>query len=70
LDVLNNIDKIDSVILFSGDGDYASLMKEVIKRRKQAIVVALKGAMGKEYGVIPKGLYICNIKKLKEFVQK
>ena len=70
LDVLKNIDKIDSVILFSGDGDYASLMKEVIKRRKQAIVVALKGAMGKEYGVIPKGLYICNIKKLKEFVQK
>jgi hypothetical protein len=33
-------------------------------------VVALKGAMGKEYTIIPKGLYICNIKKLKKFIQK
>jgi len=68
LDVLRNIEEIDGVILFSGDGDYAALMKEVIKRGKQAIVVALKGAMGKEYTVIPKGLYICNIKKLKKFI--
>jgi uncharacterized LabA/DUF88 family protein len=70
LDVLTNMDKVDGVILFSGDGDYAALMREVIKRGKQAIVVALKGAMGKEYTIIPKGLYICNIKKLKKFAQK
>jgi uncharacterized LabA/DUF88 family protein len=70
LDVLTNMDKVDGVILFSGDGDYAALMREVIKRGKQAIVVALKGAMGKEYTIIPKGLFICNIKKLKKFVRK
>jgi len=70
LDVLRNIDKMDSVILFSGEGDYAALINEVIKRGKQAIVVALKGAMGKEYTVIPKGLYICNVKKFKKFIQK
>ena len=69
LDILNDLNKFQSLILFSGDGDFAIIVKELIKRGKQVIVVALKNAMGKEYAMIPKGLFI-NIKKLKEFIQK
>lgn len=70
IDVMKNIKNFDSFILFSGDGDYAVLMEEVIKSGKQAIVVALKNTMGREYSQIKKGIFICNIKKLKRFIKK
>lgn len=70
IDLIKNINKYDGFILFSGDGDYAVLMKEIIESGKQAIVVALKNAMGKEYSNLKRGVYICNIKKLKEFIKK
>lgn len=67
---MKNINKFSSFIIFSGDGDYVSLVEEIINSRKQIIVVALKNAMGKEYAKFKKGVFICNIKKLKEFVKK
>jgi len=70
IDVMKNINKFSSFIIFSGDGDYVSLVEEIINSRKQIIVVALKNAMGKEYAKFKKGVFICNIKKLKEFVKK
>lgn len=70
IDVMKNVDNFDSFILFSGDGDYAVLMEEIIRNRKQAIVVALKNTMGREYSFIKRGVYICNIKRLKNFVKK
>jgi len=70
IDVMRNIDGFVGVILFSGDGDYKVLMEEVIKSGKQAIVVALKNTMGREYSQIKKGIFICNIKKLKGFIKK
>lgn len=70
IDVMKNVDNYESFILFSGDGDYAVLMEEIIKSKRQAIVVALKNTMGKEYSQAKKGLFICNIKKLEKFVKK
>jgi len=70
IDVMKNLDKFDSFILFSGDGDYAVLMKEIINSGKQSIVVALKNAMGKEYGKIRKGIFISNIRRLEKYLKK
>jgi len=68
IDMMEKLSSIDGVILFSGDGDYVALIKELIKNKKQAIVVALKNTMGKEYALIKKGVFICNVKKLKEYL--
>jgi len=62
---MKNIDKIDSLILFSGDGDYAVVIDELIKLKKQAIVVFAKGHKGKEYQDRKKGLYLCSVDLLK-----
>jgi len=69
IDVMKNIDGAKGLILFSGDGDYATLVNELISNRKQVIVVALKNTMGKEYSAIKKGVYICNVKRLKRFLK-
>lgn len=68
IDVMNTIDKIDSLILFSGDGDYAILVNELIKRNKQAIVVFAKGHKGIEYEDFKKGLFLCSVERLKEYL--
>ena len=69
-DVLLNLNKIDGIILFSGDGDYAPLAEEVIKAGKQMILVFAQGCRGKEYENFDKGLYQCSVKKLRKFIQK
>jgi len=70
LDVFNNLGNFNSFILFSGDGDYAPLIEYCLRHQKHTIIVALPGSLGKEYRVISKGLYICNIKKLRSFIDK
>ncbi|MBU1091675.1 NYN domain-containing protein [Patescibacteria group bacterium] len=70
LDTFLNIESIKSFILFSGDGDYEPLIKFCIERGKQAIIVANPGSLGKEYGLIPRGLFVCNIKKIKDLIEK
>ena len=70
IDVMKRLNEFDCLILFSGDGDYAALIQEVIECGKQAIVVAFKNALGKEYGKIKKGLYICSIRKLKGIIKR
>lgn len=70
IDVIKNIDKFNSFILFSGDGDYAVVVDELIKHGKQAIVVFAPGCKGKEYGDFKRGLYLCSVNKLKLFIKK
>ena len=70
VDVMNNIDSIDSLILFSGDGDYAVVADELIKRSKQMIVVFAPGYKGKEYGNFKKGLFLCSVNRLKQYLKK
>lgn len=68
IDVVKNINSIDSLILFSGDGDYAVLAEEMIKNGKQTIVIFAKGCKGKEYGEFKKGLYLCSVEQLRKFL--
>lgn len=70
LDVFRNLENFDSFILFSGDGDYKPLVQYCIENKKQAIIVAQPGSLGKEYRIIPIGLYICNVRKLRDFISK
>ncbi|GIW66621.1 MAG: NYN domain-containing protein [Candidatus Parcubacteria bacterium] len=70
LDVMKMINNFDSLILFSGDGDYAYLVQELIKLRKQVILVFASGCKGKEYNSFTKGLFQCNVKKIKNFISK
>ena len=70
IDVMKRLNEFDCLILFSGDGDYAALMQEIIKCGKQAIVIAFKNALGKEYRKIKRGLYICSIKKFNETIKR
>jgi uncharacterized LabA/DUF88 family protein len=70
LDVIKRFNDFNCLILFSGDGDYASLVKELIDNNKQVILVFGRGCKGKEYDVFNKGLYQCNVEKLRYFIQK
>lgn len=70
LDVFRNLENFDSFILFSGDGDYKPLVQYCIENKKQTIIVAQPGSLGKEYRIIPIGLYICNVRKLRDFISK
>lgn len=70
LDVMKNLNEFEGLLLFSGDGDYAILINELVKRKKQAIVVFAPGCKGKEFEDFKKGLYLCSVKKLRKFIQK
>lgn len=70
LDTFLNVESIRSFILFSGDGDYEPLMQFCIEKQKQIIIVANPGSLGKEYQAISKGLFVCNIKNIRQFIEK
>lgn len=69
-DVLLNMEHFDGLILFSGDGDYAALIDEIIKKRKQAIVVFARGCKGREFEDFKRGLFLCSVDKLENFIRK
>lgn len=48
-DILMGIDSFDTLILFSGDGDYKVIVEYLLDLRKKVIVVHPFGARGKEY---------------------
>ncbi len=47
-ELLLNLDKYHSYILFSGDGDYAPIIEEVMKREKRVFIVSPPKALGRE----------------------
>lgn len=69
IDVMKNINKIDGLVLFSGDGDYVVVIDELTRRNKQAIVVFARGHKGKEYQDFKKGLYLCSVDRLKTYLK-
>lgn len=69
-DALNNANNFEIFILISGDGDYAPLIDDLINKGKKAILIFAPGCKGKEYGDFKKGLFLCSINKIKEFVVK
>jgi len=70
LDCFAMLDDFDGFIFFSGDGDFATLYKRLIKKGKQVIVIAASGTLGKEVGQIKKGIYILKAKRLEKFIKK
>ena len=69
-DALNNIDNFQTFVLVSGDGDYAPLIDDLIEKGKKTILVFAPGYKGKEYGDFKKGLFLCSVVKIREFLEK
>lgn len=77
-DALNNINEYDTLLLFSGDGDYSALVSDLICKGKKVILVFGEGHKGKEYSEIEKqclenksGLFFaCPVEKIRENIQK
>lgn len=63
IDALGNINNFDSLILMSGDSDFASLLDAVKSQHKQVIVMSTKGHVSKE--LLERAKYV-NLKKLKD----
>jgi uncharacterized LabA/DUF88 family protein len=70
-DALNLINDYETLLLFSGDGDYAALTEDLIKKGKKVILVFAPDHLGKEYLEIhDKLFYACPVDKLKNILQK
>jgi uncharacterized LabA/DUF88 family protein len=70
-DVLNMTDDYDTLLLFSGDGDYFALTEDLIKKGKKVILVFAEGHKGKEYDTISDSLFFaCPVDNLKNFLKK
>lgn len=79
-DIYNNLENFETIIIFSGDGDYAALVENlVLTKNKKVIVVFASGHIGKEYSYL-RGklleeklnykLFLCSAIKLKQFIAK
>lgn len=70
-DALNMIDNYDTLLLFSGDGDYFALTEDLIKKGKKVILVFAEGHKGKEYNNIGNSLfYACSVGILEKSIKK
>jgi len=65
LDCLERLDDFEGFIFFSGDGDFATLYKRLIKKKKQVVVVYMYGYLGKEVWELKSGIFKASIKKFK-----
>lgn len=65
IDVLGNINNFDTLILMSGDSDFAPLLDAVKVQGKRTLVMSTKGHIAKE--LLDRAKYI-NLKKLKDFI--
>lgn len=64
LDCFERLDKFASFIIFSGDGDFATLYERLIKKYKQVIVIYMYGSLGKEVWQMKRGIFKASILKL------
>lgn len=65
IDVLGNINNFDTLILMSGDSDFAPLLDVVKAQHKRTLVMSTKGHISKE--LLDRAKYI-SLKKLKDFI--
>lgn len=63
IDVLGNINNFDTLVLMSGDSDFAPLLDAVKIQHKRVLVMSTKGHVSKE--LLDRAKYI-NLKKLKD----
>lgn len=64
LDCFENLDKFDSYIFMSGDGDFATLYERLIQKEKQVIVIYAAGHIGREIWEIKRGIFKINVRNL------
>ncbi len=64
MDVHNLQDNFDTLIFFSGDGDFAPLINHLAGRQKQVIVVFGQGHLGKEIAKLERKVYLCSAKNI------
>lgn len=64
LDCFEGIDKYESFIFLSGDGDFATLYARLIRKGKQVIVVYAPKHIGKEIWEIKRGIFKINIENM------
>jgi len=78
-DIYNSLSKFETLLIFSGDGDYAALVEDLISKGKKIIVVFANGHIGKEYeqlveklskNGLKNRLFLCSAQKLREFISK
>jgi uncharacterized LabA/DUF88 family protein len=70
-DALNRINDYDTLLLFSGDGDYFALTEDLIKKGKKVILVFAEGHKGKEYNTISDSLfYECSVDNIENSIKK
>lgn len=63
LDCWENLDRFDGFIIFSGDGDFATLYSRLLAIGKRVIVVFAPDHLGKEVWALKgkRGLYLCSV---------
>lgn len=64
LDTFELLDKYQSFIFLSGDGDYKTLYERLIAKSKQVIVVYARNRLGKEIWQMKKGIFKIEFPKL------
>jgi uncharacterized LabA/DUF88 family protein len=70
-DALNALDGYDTLLLFSGDGDYSALANDLIQKGKKMILVFAPNHLGREYYEIKNRLfYACSVENLEKVLQK
>ena len=65
IDVLGNINNFETLVLMSGDSDFAPLLDAVKARHKRVLVMSTKGHISKE--LLDRAKYV-NLRKLKDFI--
>ncbi len=69
-DVFNQCGNFEQIVLFSGDGDYAALAGDLIKKGKKVIVVFAPGHQGKEYQVLQKQMFLWPVGLVRKHIEK
>jgi len=70
-DALNAFNEYETLLLFSGDGDYAALVKDLIEKGKKVILVFGPDCKGREYSDIESSLFFeCSVVNLRKILQK
>ena len=71
-DVFNLSNDFEHLILFSGDGDYAALVEDLVSKGKRVIIVFAPGHKGREYEELTdkgvRGFFLCTANNLKEYI--
>lgn len=61
-DALDNLDRVDSFVFLSGDGDFAYLYDILLRRGKQVVIVFGKNSLGRELQDL-KNLFLLDFRK-------